>query len=217
MRGILDEIILVPGPEEIHAALALPDFDYLAAWRKMVPERRRFSSNPKQQPPTPAAILILLFPQGEAWRIILTRRSENLRGHGGQISFPGGRIEETDTDALGAALRETREELGISTDEIVYLGELTPVYISGTHFMVQPIVGMLAYEPKWQPDAHEVAEVFSMSLSELLNPTVKKVSRRPVRGQMVSVPFYEINGHEVWGATALILSELEWRLNHVME
>ena len=217
MRGTLDEPVIAPGPEEVRAALALLEFDYLAAWRKMVPERRRFSLKQKQPPPIPAAVLILLFPRNEEWRIILTRRSEHLRGHGGQISFPGGRIEEIDTDARCAALRETQEELGIPTDEIVYLGELTPVYITPTHFMVQPLVGMLTYEPQWRPDAQEVAEVFSMSLSELLNPTVKKVSRRPVRGQMVRVPFYEIEGHEIWGATALILSELEWRLNQVME
>ena len=213
MRGTLDESIRVPGPDEVRHALALPDFDHLAAWREMVPERRPFTPNSKHLPPIPAAVLVLLFPRGDEWRIVLTRRAEHLRGHGGQIGLPGGRVEESD---LNEALRETGEELGIPTDEIEFLGELTPVYIAPTHFMVQPLVGLLTFEPLWQPDAREVAEVFSMSLSELLDPEIKRVSSRTVRGQQMQVPYYEIDGHEIWGATALILSELECRIHQVM-
>lgn len=212
MLGILNEGAAGPDPEHVRRALAIADFDTLAAWRKMAPERRSFHPVAHHTPPKPAAVLLLLFPRMNEWRVVLTRRAEQLSGHGGQISFPGGKIEATDPDARCAALRETREELGINTDSLELLGELSPVHIAATHFRVQVFVGMLKCEPLWRPDAREVAAVFSMSLSELLEPATKKRAHRWVRGRWLKVPFYAVQGHEIWGATAMMLSELEWRL-----
>lgn len=149
--------------------------------------------------------------------MILTRRAEQLSGHAGQISFPGGKIEETDPDARSAAMRETREELGIETDSLEILGDLTPVYITPTHYWVQPCVGLLTFEPLWRPDAQEVAAVFSISLDELLAAETKKRAKRWVRGRWLEVPFYEVQGQEIWGATAMMLSELEWRLRQRLQ
>ena len=174
MRGTLNEESILPGPEHVREALAIPNFDHVAAWQKMVPQRRRLYPTQHIQDPTPAAVLLLLFPREEEWRFVLTRRSENLRGHSGQISFPGGRIEAEDANARAAALRETQEELGIRTGEVVFLGELSTVYITPTHFNVQTPVGMLRYEPTWRPNPQEVAEVFSMSLVELLDSNEKE-------------------------------------------
>ena len=214
---MLPEASHAPGPDQVRAALAISNFDSVAAWRAMMPESRRLYPAQRDQPPTPAAVLLLLFPRRNEWRIVLTRRSASLRGHSGQISFPGGRIDAGDVDARAAALRETREELGIQTEDIILLGELRAVYIPPTHYEVQTQVGLLPSEPTWRPNPREVAEVLTMSLSALLDKRHKGNAQREVRGREVRVPYYEVYGHQVWGATALILSELEGRLCCVLE
>ena len=207
--------IPVLGPETVAAALSIPDFDHVAAWRRMAPKRRPLHPKPHDPAPVPAAVLLLLFPDSSDWRFVLTRRSAALRGHSGQISLPGGRIDEDDADANAAALRETQEELGISTAAVQPLGELSPVLITHSNFIVQTIVGYLEYAPCWRPSPEEVAEVLTMSLSELLDPRNKSITKQNLRGIETQIPHYLVAEQIVWGATALILSELECRLRQV--
>ena len=179
----------------------------------MMPESRRLYPAQRDQPPTPAAVLLLLFPRRNEWRIVLTRRSASLRGHSGQISFPGGRIDAGDVDARAAALRETRRRIG-HPDRRNHPSRRAKrrLYPAATHYEVQTQVGLLPSEPTWRPNPREVAEVLTMSLSALLDKRHKGNAQREVRGREARAPYYEVYGHQVWGATALILSELEGRL-----
>ncbi len=213
---LLPDQITASYPAEVAAALQITPFDTEASWRSMMPASRRLYEANAATPPSPAAVLLLLYPESGEWHLVLTRRSSQLRGHSGQISFPGGRIDAADASAQEAALRETREELGIATDEIVLLGQLRKVYIPPTHYEVTPFVGGMPKVGDWRPNPDEVAEVLSLSLLDLLDERRRGVSERIVRGHAIRIPYYDVVGHQVWGATALMLSELEGRLRQFL-
>ena len=168
-------------------------------------------------PPKQAAVLILLYPEvDDRLNIVLTLRSKDLRGHGGQVSFPGGKQDPNDQSFIGTALRETCEEIGICGTQIIVMGELSPFYIPPTHYDVYPTVARYEAIPKFTPNPEEVAEVFSFAVEDMLHPKFKQVERRIIRGYSVKVPYYDIKGHKVWGATAIMLSELEARLRRIL-
>lgn len=197
----------------IEHALHLPIEDVRTIHGRMAPRPNGF---PQATPPRKAGVLVLLFPQpGSEWRILLTRRTEKLRGHSGQVSFPGGQRDETDRDYTHTALRETCEELGIC-DPIHLIGQLTPIYIPPSNFDVYPSVGWLPQLPPIRANEDEVAEVFSVSLAQLLDPATKHHEERTIQGYTVQVPYYAIQGHKVWGATAVMLGEFEARLRRVL-
>jgi len=156
-----------------------------------------------------AGVLLLLIPGPE---IVLTRRAATLRGHSGQISFPGGARDRGDTSLADTALRETCEELGICRG-IRVLGHLAPVYIPPSNFDVYPTVGVLDKQPAWKPNAAEVAEIFTFPVRDLLDDR----TRRHESQNGVDVPHYLVNGNKIWGATAIILSEFEQRLKIVSQ
>lgn len=160
-----------------------------------------------------AAVLLSLFPKPDGRiHLLLTRRPETLQHHPGQISLPGGRQESGET-LTETALRETREELGMDTRPLEMLGQLTPLYIPPSDFTVHPFVGWLEREPILQPSSVEVAEVLEVALDDLLNPATRVVGKVRIRPQIrLEVPYYAIQGHQVWGATALILGEFLNRL-----
>ncbi|HLV36381.1 MAG TPA: CoA pyrophosphatase, partial [Spirillospora sp.] len=157
-----------------------------------------------------------LFPVAGELHFVLTRRTDNLRGHSGQISFPGGRRDPTDASFVETALRETCEELRVCDPAADVLGRLTPIYIPPSDFEVFPIVAALDYKPVFQPNPDEVAEVLNVPLAALLDDNRKRVEQWPFNGVLIRVPFYAFNGHKVWGATAIMLSELEGRLRTVL-
>lgn len=198
----------------VRAVLALPDFDAPGAHVLMSPEPRGLITREDQ--PREAAVLALLFPHRDGHlHLVLTRRTETLRGHSGQISFPGGRRDPEDADFAVTALRETCEELGLC-DDIAVIGSLTPIYIPPSHFNVYPFVGYLDTPPHFHPNPDEVAEVFTVPLDALLDSAYKSEELREFqfRGEVISmrVPYYALCGHKVWGATAIMLSEFEQRL-----
>ena len=121
-----------------------------------------------------------------------------------------------DRDTQRKKLKETCEELGICGGQMTILGELSPVYIPPSHFMVFPTVATLPEPPVFVPNPEEVAEVITCSLTTLLDERIKQQEYRTIRGFRVRVPFYRIHDHKVWGATAVMLSELEHRLRAVM-
>lgn len=191
-------------------ATKLPAFDAVAAHLIMAPSGRRLEP-PTGVTPREAGVLALVYPENGELQLVLTRRTDALRGHSGQISFPGGRHDPTDASFTDTALRETCEELGVC-DGIQVVGALSPFYIPPSNFTVHPTVGYLSEPPVFQPNAAEVAEVFMLPLSVLLDPQTKASEEREIQGRKMMIPYYLVNGHKVWGATAAMLSELEQRL-----
>jgi 8-oxo-dGTP pyrophosphatase MutT (NUDIX family) len=162
-----------------------------------------------------AAVLILFYHRIDRIFIALIKRKRHdADHHSGQISFPGGKWEETEDYPVQTALRESMEEIGISPD-IEILGTLSPLYIPVSNFHVSPVIG---WHPQLNPsfkihDA-EVDELIEMDLGLILDDTLKKQVHIQVLSSltMKNVPAYDIHGHIIWGATAMILSEVEWIL-----
>jgi 8-oxo-dGTP pyrophosphatase MutT (NUDIX family) len=198
----------------LRAALALAPFDALRAHRTMAPSGSRVP--PEGVTPREAGVLILTYPEVDGLRFVLTRRTDTLRGHSGQISFPGGKRDPEDNSLAATALRETCEELAFGGAAVTLIGELSSIYIPPTNFIVTPFVGHTTTHPVFRPNPDEVAEVFSARLADLLAVDVKQMTYRDIPGGRMQVPHYALNGHVVWGATAIILSELEHRLRAVL-
>lgn len=158
-----------------------------------------------------AAVLVGLVPRADGSRVLLTRRTSGMRQHGGQVSFPGGRVEAIDRDVVAAALRETGEEVGLLPDQITPLGLLDPlVTISG--FRILPVVALVDAGYVARPDPREVEEVFEVPLRFLLDP-VNLVSHTYLyRGLPREVLEFLYPDQRIWGATASILLNLRERL-----
>jgi 8-oxo-dGTP pyrophosphatase MutT (NUDIX family) len=154
-----------------------------------------------------AAVLALLYPGASGLSLVLTRRTEAVENHRGQISFPGGSMDPGET-AEAAALREAQEELGIEPDGPEILGRLSPLYIPHSGFCVFPVVAYSSEPPIFIPNQGEVAEVIETPLAHLLAPETCCAETWQLRGAPATVPFYAIGPHKVWGATAMMLSEL---------
>lgn len=156
-----------------------------------------------------AAVLALLYEcEGTLW-LPLIRRAEGLRTHRGQIALPGGARDAGDDSLWAAALREAHEELGIDGAAVRLLGALSPLWVPASYFEVHPFVGWSTQRPFFAPNATEVAEVIEMPLELLLDPQAKGEVTWPLRGRMTRVPHYRWQGRIIWGATAMMLSELE--------
>jgi 8-oxo-dGTP pyrophosphatase MutT (NUDIX family) len=156
------------------------------------------------KPLVPAAVLVPLVERDTGLTVLLTRRTDHLRDHPGQISFPGGRLDPGDAGPLEAALRETTEELGIAACIIEVAGYLPPHAVV-TGFVVTPIVGFLPATFDLRPDSFEVADVFEVPLDFLLNPVNAIPGRRRVQDLELPVWEYIYERHRIWGATAHIL------------
>jgi 8-oxo-dGTP pyrophosphatase MutT (NUDIX family) len=155
-----------------------------------------------------AAVLVLLYPLAGGTGFVLTLRQKALKAHSGQVSFPGGRIDEGET-AEEAALREGEEEVGVAAGLPRVLGLLTELYIPPSHFCVSPVVAALEEAVAFHRQREEVATIIEVPLSVLLNPETRTSAVRRLHGQDAEVPYYAISGYEVWGATAMMLAELE--------
>jgi 8-oxo-dGTP pyrophosphatase MutT (NUDIX family) len=165
--------------------------------------------NPPDNAKTGCVLLSLWEAEG-TWHTALIRRTENPRDrHSGQISFPGGRHDETDGSFAFTALREAHEEIGIPPSQVEILGTLTELYIPVSNFSVYPFIGLLQEPPSFQLQAGEVEQVFSVPLTHLQNPDFLSTADVMVGGQLLvrEVPCFMIEDRPVWGATAMILSE----------
>jgi 8-oxo-dGTP pyrophosphatase MutT (NUDIX family) len=161
--------------------------------------------------PAGAAVLIPLVQREAGLNLLLTRRTDHLRDHAGQISFPGGRVEPEDDGPVATALRETEEEIGLSRQHIEIIGQL-PVYSTVTAFQVTPVVGLVEPDFTLTLDDFEVAEAFEVPLAFLMNPAHHRHHRFEFAGterRFLSMPWQgEEREYFIWGATAAMLRNL---------
>lgn len=178
-----------------------------AAQMKMAPPMRQIQPGPEDRPRS-SAVLALLHTTGDGLALIFTLRSTSLRHHGGQVSFPGGGAETADATLADTALRETQEEVGISRQDIQILGEMSPLFIAPSQNIVHPFVGWLPVLPPVTPNPREVDRVLQISLNTLLDPLTLDTYDWQRNGTKLSAPCYRIGDTCIWGATAMMLSEL---------
>src|SRR5437588_9597594 len=180
-----------------------------AAFRRAI--RGDHDLNPGITPPStalrPAAVLVPLIDHQAGMSVLLTQRTAHLTAHAGQISFPGGRIEEADADAIAAALRETEEEVGLPPDRVSVVGRLDN-YVTGTGFEITPIVGFVEPPLPLAIDPFEVAEAFEVPLAYILDRRNHQRVERESAGRSRSFFVLPYDGRNIWGATAGILVNL---------
>jgi 8-oxo-dGTP pyrophosphatase MutT (NUDIX family) len=156
-----------------------------------------------------SAVLVLIFPKNGEWHVVLTERVGNDNDpHSNQISFPGGSFDADDDSLEACALRETYEEVGILPETIHVIGKMTDLYIPVSNFHVHPFLGWTAEEPQYQRQITEVKHILEAPLSMLTNPENQKRKDIHVRGMYLpDVPYFDVYGKAVWGATAMMLAE----------
>jgi 8-oxo-dGTP pyrophosphatase MutT (NUDIX family) len=159
------------------------------------------------RPLTRAAVLVPLVERPGGLTVLLTRRSDHLQDHAGQISFPGGRVEPGDADALATALREAEEEIGLARALVTPIGRLD-TYVTRTGFEVTPVVGLVAPPSSLAPDPFEVAEVFEVPLAFILDPASRQRHSRVYAGKTRHFHVFPWGDHYIWGATAGMLVNL---------
>lgn len=179
------------------------------AHQKMQPYNTE-KSIPSKTSSFPAAVLILLYPDknNNLWTVYI-RRTNDYKAHGGQISFPGGKKDPNDYDIIATALRETEEELGIDKKQIKIIGQLTPLLIRISNHKVFPLIGLINKKPDFKPNIDEVAYLIKVPLSQLMEEHAS-ISFTSIKYQQTNlkVPHYNLDGEILWGATAMITSEL---------
>jgi len=175
------------------------------AQKRLMPEGRDKLRFPVLDELQPAAVLIALFPKENQWCFPLIQRSVDGFAHSGQIALPGGRKEGSE-NAIETALREAEEEVNLAQDQVEILGKISPLPIPVSQYIVQPIVGFLQEIPAFRPDPREVEKIFYVSLDELVSTTIQYETRF-FQNREWEIPYFGIEGHKVWGATGMILSE----------
>jgi 8-oxo-dGTP pyrophosphatase MutT (NUDIX family) len=203
--------------QDVKQALSIADFDAYSAQSKMIPAARQSRRDPdKPGRARLGCVLILLYPVDGELQLVLTRRRDDLNSHAGQMSFPGGKREGQESLVM-TALRETEEEIGLSVASVEVIGELTPLYIPPSDFKVHPFVAYYdnGNRPSFTPNPDEVAEIFEVPLRQLLDPSSRGEQLWDFRGQSITVPYYAVGQHKVWGATAMMISEFAERLQAV--
>jgi len=160
-----------------------------------------------------SAVMMLFYLENENLMMCLTRRNERLKHHPGQISFPGGRCEPHENDnPLLTALRETQEEIGVDPNEIEILGRLSALYVSVSNFIIHPYIGWIGTAPNFVMNEHEVDEIMTIQTKLLFEP--QNQIHKPVETSMgiIDVPCYFVNEYVIWGATSMMIAELEEKL-----
>jgi 8-oxo-dGTP pyrophosphatase MutT (NUDIX family) len=167
----------------------------------------RLLSKPNQRT-RKSAILILFYPYKNEILFPLILRPAYDGVHSGQVAFPGGRYELSDENLVRTALREAQEEIGLRLTDVKVLGTLTEIFIPPSNFFVLPVVGCIPYRPDFFPDAREVEDIFEINLNEISDIQIVGSSDIMIRGEKVHAPHYEVQGYKIWGATAMMISEL---------
>lgn len=163
----------------------------------------------------PAAVLILLFPKNNDWYFYLTKRTDTVDHHKGQISFPGGVVENGES-LENAALRETWEEIGVKENKIQLIGALSSFYIPVSGFEMFPYIGWIKEEPKIIIHEKEVDRIISVSLKTFMSDSTQKTKKDTLRGFPVNIPYFDLDNETVWGATSMILAEFKAILKEIL-
>ncbi|MBX9887637.1 MAG: CoA pyrophosphatase [Flavobacteriaceae bacterium] len=203
------------------AYLAEAELPAMKAHAIMAPiERLETLQNPINVINTPrtAAVLMLLYPKKGETHLVLIVRNAYEGVHSAQVAFPGGKYEDTDSDFAYTALRETQEEVGVNPQEVELIKPFTPMYIPPSNFMVHPFLGFAKQELRFVPDPSEVARIIELPLAVFLDESIVIETRLATSySKEINVPAFNIEETIVWGATAMMLSELKEVLKSVFE
>jgi len=180
-----------------------------AAQWKFAPTPALKGWEPDKPPATAraAAALILLYPGDHGPSFPLTMRRHDLPHHPGQISLPGGALDP-DEEAAAGALREAHEEIGVDPSGVRVIGALSPLWVIVSNFVVYPFVGVIDNRPEFRASPREVSALIETPVSWLRDPARASSEQRTRGGVLVTFPYFDFDGHHIWGATAMILSEL---------
>ena len=155
-----------------------------------------------------SGVLLLLYPLNNTMNIVFILRPRYNGVHSGQIAFPGGKREEFDNDITATALREAEEEVGVDRNTVTPIGRLTELYIPPSNALVTPTVGFTDHRPDFIPQPEEVADILESPIEHFLNEdNIGSIDMEIRGGVLKDVPYYNLNGHKIWGATAMMLSE----------
>lgn len=157
-----------------------------------------------------AAVMMLFYPKNRETHLLLIVRNSYPGVHSSQIAFPGGKVEDIDIDLRATALRETYEEIGVHPDKINVIKDFSPVYIPPSNFLVHPFLGISSSELEFNLQLEEVAGIIEMPLSILLDDSIIEYKVLETSyAKSIEVPVFQIENHSVWGATAMMMSELK--------
>lgn len=204
--------------DELRERLLDPANDGLWLRERLMPrfmdgdEARPMAPPPGAPQPRLGAVLVLLYPHADEPHLPLTVRTAELRNHSGEISLPGGRFDPADVELSQTALREAHEELGVAPELVTIWTALTPIWIPVSNFQITPFVGWTEGRPPFAPAPGEVAELIETPLRLLLQPDAVQREERTIRGVRMSIPFFALGAHKVWGATSIVLAEVVGKL-----
>ena len=196
-----------------HLRIHLNDLPGEKAHANLMPVNRPFTSEALERKPNyrKSAVALIIFPENEDIKSILIQRPDYNGTHGGQVSFPGGKMDDTDTDLEFTARREAFEEINFPLEAGNFLGKLSEIYIPPSNFLVEPNVFYVNNIPNLIGDKREVQSIITFNLFDLLHPDSFKVGdiRNINHLTRKNIPYFEIQDHKVWGATGMILAEMK--------
>lgn len=197
-------------PDKVIEALMSP-LPGRASHERMIGINRPRTDVKRQESPKPkeSSVLMLLYPRERSWHTVFILRPDYDGVHAKQVGFPGGKVEAQDRDIIHTALRETEEEVGIEQNQIEVLGLLSELYIPPSNIIVQPVLGKIDFLPTFIPDSREVELLIETPVQRILDSSVlqkKDIFIDRIQKQL-NVTYFDIQGHVIWGATALILNE----------
>ena len=163
-----------------------------------------------------SAVLLFFYPENDQLKLVFIKRQIYDGVHSGQIAFPGGKVDKNDKDFIHTALRETEEEIGVSSNDIEIIGDLSEIFIPPSNFLVKPIIGFAYKKPDFKINPREVNQVFAVDTDKIISAAINYENEIIISKTLkIKAPCFNLNGHIVWGATSMILNELIFKLKTV--